>query len=103
MIRPFDQSGITRDPDQIARYDKRPNSLTEMLRATVDRMPHKEAIVEIGGERINFGQLWDQAAKVAGGLRVLGIQRDDRVAIRYPNGLDWCRAFWGAVLAGAIV
>ena len=103
MIRPFDPSGITRGADQIARYDNRPNSLTEMLRATVDRMPHKEAIVEIGGERISYQQLWDQAAKVAGGLRGQGIQRDDRVAIRYGNGLDWCRAFWGAVLAGAIV
>ncbi len=103
MIRPFDQSGITRGTDQIARYDNRPNSLTEMLRSTVDRMPHKEAIVEIGGERINYGQLWDQAAKVAGGLRAQGIERDDRVAIRYSNGLDWCRAFWGTVLAGAIV
>ncbi|HME07306.1 MAG TPA: AMP-binding protein, partial [Bryobacteraceae bacterium] len=103
MIRPFDQSGITRGADQIARYDNRPNSLTEMLRSTVDRMPRKEAIVEIGGERINYLQLWDQAAKVAGGLRAQGVQRDDRVAIRYSNGLDWCRAFWGTVLAGAIV
>ena len=38
MIRPFDETGITRGADQILRYDKRPNSLTEMLRATVDRM-----------------------------------------------------------------
>jgi long-chain acyl-CoA synthetase len=102
MIQPFDQSGITRGADQILRYDKRPNSLTEMLRLTVDRMPHKEAIVEIGGERISYQELWDQAAKVAGGLRAEGIQRDDRVAIRHSNGLDWCRAFWGTVLAGAM-
>src|SRR5277367_2422389 len=74
-----------------------------MLRATVDRMRQKEAIVEIGGPRISYQQLWDGAAKVAGGLRALGIEGGDRVAIRYTNGLDWCLAFWGGVLAGAIV
>jgi long-chain acyl-CoA synthetase len=102
MIQPFDQSGITRGADQILRYDNRPNSLTEMLRLTVDRVPDKEAIVEIGGERISYQELWDQAAKVAGGLRAQGVDRGDRVAIRYSNGLEWCRAFWGTVLAGAI-
>jgi long-chain acyl-CoA synthetase len=103
VIQPFDQSGITRGADQISRYDSRPVSLTEMLRATVDRMRQKEAIVEIGGPRISYQQLWDGAAKVAGGLRALGIEGGDRVAIRYTNGLDWCLAFWGGVLAGAIV
>jgi long-chain acyl-CoA synthetase len=103
MIRPFDQSGITRGPDNIARYDNRPNSLIEMLRATVDRVPNNEAIVELGGERINFGALWDRASRVAGGLKNLGIERGDRVAIRLGNGLDWCIAFWGTLLSGALV
>ena len=103
MIRPFDQSGITRGADNIARYDARPASLVAMLRATVDRAPRNEAIVEIGGERINYGELWDRAARVAGGLRDLGIARGDRVAIRLGNGLDWCVAFWGTLMAGAVV
>src|SRR5258708_34703206 len=103
MIKPFDQSGITRGSDNIARYDNRPNSLIEMLRATVDRVPNNEAIVELGGERINYGALWDRAARVAGGLKNLGIERGDRVAIRLGNGLDWCIAFWGTLLSGAVV
>src|SRR5258708_20028961 len=103
MIKSFDQSGITRGSDNIARYDNRPNSLIEMLRATVDRAPNNEAIVELGGERINYGALWERAARVAGGLRNLGIERGDRVAIRLGNGLDWCVAFWGTLLSGALV
>jgi acyl-CoA synthetase (AMP-forming)/AMP-acid ligase II len=103
MIRPFDQSGITRGADDISRYDGRPNSLLEMLRATVDRWPDNEAIVELGGERINYRELWDRASRVAGGLQGLGIQRGDRVAIRLGNCLDWCVAFWGTVMSGAIV
>jgi acyl-CoA synthetase (AMP-forming)/AMP-acid ligase II len=103
MIRPFDQSGIMRGPDNIARYDNRPNSLIEMLRATVDRVPNNEAIVELGGERIDFRELWDRASRVAGGLKNLGIERGDRVAIRLGNGLEWCIAFWGTLLSGALV
>src|SRR5205085_9496901 len=37
------------------------------------------------------------------GLRGLGVQRGDRVAIRLGNGVDWVLAFLGAVLADAIV
>lgn len=102
MIYPFDRSGVVRGPDGIARYSRLPNSLVEMLRATVDRTPNNEAIVEIGGERVDYRQLWDRAARVAGGLRKLGIERGDRVAIRLGNSLDWCVAFWGTLMSGAI-
>jgi len=103
MLQPFDQSGITRGADQIARYDGRPRSLLEMLRNTVDQRPTSEAIVEIGGERINYRELWDRSARLAGGLKNLGIKRGDRVAIQLGNGLDWCIAFWGTLMAGAVV
>jgi acyl-CoA synthetase (AMP-forming)/AMP-acid ligase II len=102
MIRPFDYSGISRDPQGISRYSDRPDSLVAMLRATVDKSPEHEAIVELGGERINYRQLWDRASRVAGGLKGNGIERGDRVAIRLGNGLDWCLAFFGAQMAGAI-
>jgi acyl-CoA synthetase (AMP-forming)/AMP-acid ligase II len=73
-----------------------------MLRATVDKAPNSEAIVEDEGERITYRELWDRSARIAGGLRALGIERGDRVAIRFINGLDWCLAFFGIQLAGAI-
>jgi long-chain acyl-CoA synthetase len=103
MIRPFDYTGITRDSNGIARYAGLPNSLVEMLRASVDKTPHKEAIVELGGERVSYEQLWDRSARVAGGLKREGVGRGDRVAIRLGNGLDWCLAFFGAEMAGAVV
>ena len=102
MIRPFDYSGITRDSNGVAHYDDLYDSLVEMLRATVDKSPDHEAIVELGCERINYRQLWDRAARVAGGLKQTGINRGDRVAIRLGNGLDWCLAFLGAQMAGAV-
>ena len=102
MIRPFDYTGITRDSRGIARYDALPDSLVEMLRRTVDRTPNAEAIVEIGGGRMSYRQFWDAAARVAGGLRALGVARGDRVAIQLGNGIDWCLAFFGAQMAGAV-
>jgi acyl-CoA synthetase (AMP-forming)/AMP-acid ligase II len=102
MIRPFDYSGITRDQNNVAHYDNRPASLVEMLRATVDRSPEHEAIVEIGGGRVNYRELWDRAARVAGGLKQQGVKRGDRVAIRLGNGLDWTLAFFGIQMAGGI-
>ncbi len=103
QVRPFDMSGIERGDDGIARYVDRPRSLVEMLRATVERSPELEAIAELGGERVTYRELWDRCARVAGGLRAAGVARGDRVAIRLPNGLDWCLAFFGAQLAGAVV
>ncbi|WP_157011800.1 AMP-binding protein, partial [Mycobacterium celatum] len=31
-----------------------------------------------------------------------GLHRGDRVALRYPAGLDWVLAFWGTVMAGGV-
>jgi acyl-CoA synthetase (AMP-forming)/AMP-acid ligase II len=102
-IRPFDNSAIARGADGIARYLNRPQSLVHMLRATVDKWPNKEALVELGGERINYTQLWDRSTRVAGGLLAMGVQRGDRVAIRLGNSINWCSAFFGALMAGAVV
>jgi long-chain acyl-CoA synthetase len=101
-LHPFDESGIARDSNGVAHYQGLAASLVEMLRATVDRSPAAEAIVEVGGARINYRELWNGSARVAGGLRNAGISRGDRVAIRLGNSLDWCVAFWGVQLAGAI-
>ncbi len=102
MIKPFDYSGITRGSDHVARYDNRPRSLVEMLRVTVDKTPNAEAIAEIGGERITYSQFWNRASRVSGGLRQAGVKKGDRVAIRLGNSLNWCVAFFGAQMAGAV-
>jgi acyl-CoA synthetase (AMP-forming)/AMP-acid ligase II len=91
-----------RGADGIARYQNRPRSLLEMLRRTVEKWPGNEAVVEVGGERLNYRSLWDRAARTAGGLRALGIQAGDRVAIRLANGADWCIAFFAIQMAGAV-
>jgi len=103
MIRPFDPNGIERGADGIARYRDRPRTVIEMLRTTVERGPQTEAVVEIGGPSVTYQQLWDRAACVAGGLHAAGISAGDRVAIRLANGVDWVVAFFGGLMAGAVI
>jgi long-chain acyl-CoA synthetase len=100
----FDMTGVTRGPDGIKRYAGLPPNLVHMLRTAVEGQGAAEAVVETGGgPRLSYASLWDRAARVAGGLRALGVERGDRVAIRLGNGVDWVLAFFGAVLADAIV
>jgi long-chain acyl-CoA synthetase len=101
-IEPFDQTGVQRGADGVLRYVHLPDSVVAMLRASADRSPDAEAIVELDGRRLSFQELWDQSARVAGGLRAGGVGRGDRVAIWLGNGVDWVLAFFGTLLAGAV-
>ncbi len=102
-VYPFPLDGVSRGADGIARYVGLPSSLLSMLKAQVDTRPDGEALVELGGRRLTYGELWDAAARVAGGLRAGGLRPGDRVAVRYPAGVNWVLAFWGTLMAGGIV
>src|SRR5829696_9886956 len=103
MAYPFDHSGIELGRDGIRRYRDLPQNLPVVLRSAVDRRPDSVALVELGGDRVTYRQLWDRAARVAGGLRAAGVQPGDRVANRLPNGNDWVYAYWGTLLAGGVI
>src|SRR5947209_16373733 len=100
---PYDRSATETGADGIRRYTGLPRNLPAMLRASVERSGDREALVELGGERVTYRQLWDRAARVAGGLRAAGVQPGDRVANRLGNGNDWVLGFWGTLLAGGVV
>lgn len=99
---PFPVTGVSRGRDGIPRYDDLPATLLDMLAEQVDARPDAEALVELGAGRLTYRQLWDRAARVAGGLRESGLQPGDRVAVRKPAGIDWALAFWGTVMAGGV-
>ncbi|MCC3314218.1 class I adenylate-forming enzyme family protein [Nocardia africana] len=99
---PFPRTGVA-ERDGVAHYTGLPATLLDMLHAHVEARPGSEAVVELGADRLTYRQLWERAARVAGGLRAAGLERGDRVAVRYPAGVDWVLAFWGTVMAGGIV
>ena len=100
---PFDDAGVRAGTGGVRRYPGLHASLLEMLRDSVQAAPGAEALAEVGGRRISYAQLWDGAARVAGGLREAGIRPGDRVAVRLPNSIDWVLAFFGGLMAGAVV
>jgi long-chain acyl-CoA synthetase len=102
---PFDTSGIERRDDGVLHYTGLPDNLVQLLRRAVDEAPDSEALVEFGTAdgRLTYAQLWDRSARVAGGLRLEGVHAGDRVALHLPNGNDWVVAFFGVLLAGAVV
>jgi acyl-CoA synthetase (AMP-forming)/AMP-acid ligase II len=99
---PFPATGVSRDAKGVPHYDELPPTVLDMLAEHVDNRPNSEALVELGAGRLTYRQLWDRASRVAGGLRAAGLKPGDRVAVRYPAGINWVLAFWGTVMAGGV-
>ena len=55
------------------------------------------------GAQMTFGALRDLAGRFAAGLARLGIRPGDRVALHLPNCPQFLIAYYGALLAGAVV
>ena len=93
---------VSRCADGLLRFRDLTPSLTELLDISVHRYADREAVCDVGGERMTYRELWTSASRVAGGLQMRGISIGDRVAIRYPNGVRWVQAFLGVLLSGAV-
>jgi acyl-CoA synthetase (AMP-forming)/AMP-acid ligase II len=99
---PFPVTGVIRDRTGVPHYEQLPATLIDLLAEQAERRPDSEAVAELGVGSLTYRQLWQQAARVAGGLRAEGLGRGDRVGVRYPAGLHWVLACWGTVMAGGI-
>lgn len=82
-------------------FADRPRSLTR-LADLVRARPASELLV-YGDRRLTDHALFDEASRVAAGLRARGLRPGERVAILSANNLEWATSFWGVVLAGGVV
>ena len=62
---PFDQTGVERGPDGVARYVHGPASLVDLLRASVERDASAPAVAVVGGSSLSYDELWERAARAA--------------------------------------
>jgi benzoate-CoA ligase len=62
---------------------------------------HKVAFIDDHGS-LSYGELAERIARMAGGLRALGIQREQRVLLLMHDSNHWPVAFLGAMHAGAV-
>lgn len=77
-------------------------ALYDLLARTAARHGDATATVFYGA-RLTYRQLHEQARRLAAGLIRLGVQKGDRVAIMLPNCPQAVIAYYGALMAGAIV
>ena len=76
--------------------------IAERLTETARLFPDREAVV-CEAERLSWRELDERAARMAGGLRGLGVQAGDFVVLQLPNGIAYLVAFYGALRIGATV
>ena len=79
-----------------------PNTVNDVLDHAAQRLGDRIALVD-GPSRYTYREVHAQVLRAVGGLRALGVEPGDRVAIWLPNRVEWCVAFFAAVRAGAIV
>jgi long-chain acyl-CoA synthetase len=76
-------------------------NLAKLLDEAAQKYGAHPAIV-FEDQEISYAELADATARFAGGLRKLGIEPDDRVAVYLPNLPQFVIAIWGILKAGAV-
>ncbi|MDP3796680.1 MAG: class I adenylate-forming enzyme family protein [Polaromonas sp.] len=79
----------------------RPAGLATMMRQAALHHLHAEALVD-GEQRWNWQQLQDASLRVAHGLRHLGVNPGDRVALLMGNRAEFVLALYGIAQLGAV-
>lgn len=103
-------SGADVDRPWIAHYDHGVRAglaypeltLPQLMDETAARVPDRAATI-FRDAKVRYRDLKRRIDSFAGGLRRLGIQPGDRVAVMLPNVPQFPVAFFGALRAGAIV
>ncbi len=97
------RSWISRyDPGVSATVDYPEWTIPDLLRRSASRFPESPALF-FYGTRISFRELNDLSTRFARGLRRLGVQTGDRVALMLPNIPQAVIAYYGVLKAGAVV
>jgi acyl-CoA ligase (AMP-forming) (exosortase A-associated) len=78
-----------------------PILLHDLLLQTADRTPDRTALRH-RGQGTTYAQLAELTARVAAGLRGLGLERLDRVGVYLPKRVETVASFFGATRAGGV-
>src|ERR1700716_3539748 len=85
----------------VPAFCERPKSIWAMVADAASKNPDGEALV-CGDRRLTWREVAQQSARVAAGLRKLGLQRGDRVALLLGNRIEFVLAMFGAAHLGAV-
>ncbi|HND03354.1 MAG TPA: long-chain fatty acid--CoA ligase [Nitrospira sp.] len=90
------------DPGVSATCDYPEWTVPDLLRRSASRFPESPALF-FYGTRISFQELNELSTRFALGLRRLGVETGDRVALMLPNIPQAVIAYYGVLKAGAVV
>ena len=82
-------------------FQKTDMNLAQNLEASAFFFPDRPAVRQAGFE-MTYGQLNDQANRVATGLIKMGVKPGDHVGLCAPNSADWIVFYFGVLKAGAV-
>jgi long-chain acyl-CoA synthetase len=79
-----------------------PLSMVDMVVNSATANPDA-VMVDFMGRKTSYGEMLHVIRRVARGLQDLGVQKGDRVGLYLPNVPHYVAAYYGAMMAGAIV
>ncbi|HSG33421.1 MAG TPA: long-chain fatty acid--CoA ligase [Sphingomonadaceae bacterium] len=82
--------------------DLPPLSMPEMFARSVAQFPDAP-LVEFMGRYFSYREIDEEACAFAAGLQELGVRKGDRVGLFLPNVPIYVSAYYGAMIAGALV
>src|SRR5260370_40561781 len=85
----------------VPAFCERPKSIWAMVSAAAARNPDGEALV-CGAKRMTWREVAQQSAQIAAGLRKLGLQSGDRVALLLGNRIEFVLAMFAAANLGTV-
>ncbi len=66
------------------------------------RFGDKTALI-FGGRHVSFAEIDRLSARVAGGLRALGVEPGDRVTLYAQNSVEWIASYYAIARAGGVI
>ena len=74
----------------------------EILEYSCNRLPDKTALIE-GDDKLTYSELQTKVEALSARLTELGVAKGDRVALLFPNCMEFCISYFAVMRLGAIV
>ncbi|MCI4589944.1 long-chain fatty acid--CoA ligase [Sphingobium sp. BYY-5] len=79
-----------------------PLSMGQMVTNSATAHPQAH-MIDFMGRKFSYGEMFGQIRRIACGLQAMGVKKGDRVGLYLPNTPHYVAAYYGALMAGAIV
>ena len=76
------------------------NFAQQLIASNAGRASKTALIDDVG--TLTYGELTEQIRRFAGGLKALGLRREERVLLLMHDSSDWVVAFLGSLYAGVV-